>query len=185
VARRGGGGGGGGAEDYVPQLRAERFYNRHRQVLTFGADASVAAYVSFDTGMRANPGGAFKWVVVGAYAEPRIHPPIEIGAQGTHHFTAQLLYDEQTALKNADDALVIGSIHLSFQTITAVGTGFIVWPLAAPMVPTPVFASKLTWVMQAQNLAGFNSASMVFTVLYGIAPISPEEIIEIAGAKGL
>lgn len=169
------------AEDFVPGLPLERYMNEWKVKMTFGADASVAVFEDFDTGMQAEQTGDVetagkKWVLFGGIYQPAAYADIPTITSGGK-MLCQLLYGTQAAFQDRDSHLVLaaGSFASGYSTN---GGNAQYWPGVLDILhPKPVFSYKLTVGLQAVNHANFNSQSWVITLFFGWAEATSSDIL--------
>jgi hypothetical protein len=164
-------------------VRKERFANRYRGTLTFGADASVYQHDTFNTGMNVGQSSAFAWTILGVTIGPNDYTDIDEAAN-SGAFIAQLAIGAQDAIIDQDDMQAVSTktMHAS----AAAGSSFFYeFPLVFPILsPIPVFAQQLTIGMQATNVALFNSDTWAYEIVYVQTPVSQQDIVEYLAAFG-
>jgi len=175
-------------EDFVPQMPTERYWNRHRVTTTFGAASNVDAATSFDTGMRPAAGEPHKWVIAAVLVGPNKESDINImdGVATSAILRMQLLAGEHLGVLDADDPRVVCMADRQFTYVTSGGTADS-WPKALALVsPVPRFQTHLTVAcVVSDDAANFRLVELCWEIIYGIAPVSDDELKELLMASAL
>lgn len=163
-------------------VKREKYANRYRGRLTFGASAATGVQESFNTGMNIGAGSAYKWTLLAASIQPNTFAGLVVPS--TFSLQAQLAIGNQTGMLDQDDMQCISTVARSTY-VSAGGANAIDWPLVFPIhSPIPVFAQALTISLVGTNVATLNSIEFAYDLWYVTSPVNKDEMLEYLAAFG-
>lgn len=182
---RGGGRRAVAQEDFVPASDLERFMNRRRVKVVFGADATVAARTGIETGLSMELSGdqnwtGFKWVLYGAIFSPSkladcpgLLTGGKIVCQLQDRFDPTLA---DVAELDGDDPQLIAQCMVDVDLVTEGGLG-IAYPVALDVVhPMPILNDKIQAVMVSIDQAAFNTHAWIVSLFWALHPLAAGDV---------
>lgn len=161
----------------------QRFADRIRGKVTFGADASTAVFDVITTGMNLGQGDPYMWSLLGFSIMPRSGLSMPLQAANSK-FTAGLLLGEHSAWVYPEETQYITGVGLT-HSITTSGATWSHYPLVAPLsAPVPIFSNKLTVQIGAVNDATFNSLPWVYEITFIPMAANRTDVLEYLAAFG-